>query len=246
MSTPAAEPEPSRFASYAAETHQARSRLRRFSHAARFQLATELAAPASGATLLDYGCGDGAYLARLAEVRPDLKLIAWHPFVAEQEPLREHLAAHPGIQVPARIDDVESGSIDVVTVLEVFEHLPQRVFELEMDRIERILAPGGRLAVTVPIEVGPGSFGKNLARIATRTVHGGTSAGTMLRAAAGRSVKRPDDDYILSHVGFDHRKFLAMLQARGWEVEQRMTSPLPLVGATLNSQIGWRLKRGQA
>jgi 2-polyprenyl-3-methyl-5-hydroxy-6-metoxy-1,4-benzoquinol methylase len=230
--------------SYAAQTHQAKSRLRRFSHGARFGLATELAAPAHGSTLLDYGCGDGAYLRQLTIERPDLKLQAWHPFDDNRPALVEAYEPFPNVTVPPDIEAIPEGSIDAVTCLEVMEHLPQHVLELELSRIERILKADGVLAITVPIEVGPGSVGKNLARIATKTTHGNTTAATIAKAGLGRPIDRLDHDYILSHIGFDHRNLRRTLQSRGWRIETRQTSPLPVGGAVVNSQIGWRLRRG--
>jgi 2-polyprenyl-3-methyl-5-hydroxy-6-metoxy-1,4-benzoquinol methylase len=230
--------------SYAAQTHQAKSRLRRFSHGARFGLATELAAPAHGSTLLDYGCGDGAYLRQLTLERPDLKLQAWHPFDDNRPALIEAYKPYPQVTVPPNVDLIPEGSIDAITCLEVMEHLPARVLDIELSRIERILRPGGVLAITVPIEVGPGSVGKNLARIATKTTHANTTARTIAKAGLGRSIGREDHDYILSHIGFDHRELRSTLLARGWRIEARQTSPLPIGGAVVNSQIGWRLRRG--
>lgn len=232
------------FDDYAQRTHGAKSRLRRISHAARFDLATQLADPPRGASLLDYGCGDGAYLARLASQRPDLKLFAWHPWQENRDTLAERLGRAAGpIAMVQDIDAAPESSLDIVTILEVLEHLPGRVMDVELARIERVLKPGGVFVVTVPIEVGPGALGKNLARMATGTTHAGTSPGVMLKASLGQAVARPDDDYILSHIGFDHRRLRERLLTRGWEIERRQTSPLPLTGAVVNSQIGWRLRR---
>ena len=41
-----------------------------WSHSARFQMARELAAPRAGERLLDYGCGDGTFVAQVHDLFP--------------------------------------------------------------------------------------------------------------------------------------------------------------------------------
>jgi hypothetical protein len=168
----------------------------------------------------------------------------WDPFDgARGGGLAERFADTPNVELVDGIDDFPAGSANGITVLEVFEHLPDHVMAIELKRIERLLAPSGSLVITVPIEVGPASLCKNLARLASRTTHAGTGPATVLRATAGLPIERARDDYILSHVGFDHRRTLRVLQSAGWKVAARATSPLPGVGSVLNSQIGWRFVR---
>jgi 2-polyprenyl-3-methyl-5-hydroxy-6-metoxy-1,4-benzoquinol methylase len=95
--------------------------------------------------LLDYGCGAGFFL-RAAVKR------GWEPYGLE--PLVGH-AVYARFMSGARVladtlweDAFEQDSFDVVTAFQVFEHLPDPSDEL--DKLWRLLKPGGLLLIEVP------------------------------------------------------------------------------------------------
>lgn len=97
--------------------------------------------------LLDYGCGDGRFLAFAASR-------GWSCFGIEYDP---HLVArlsalHPNIEfrTPEALEDAQLGCFGVIHLGDVFEHL---VEPLELvRRLLRLLAPGGLLFVEGPLE----------------------------------------------------------------------------------------------
>jgi len=100
--------------------------------------------PAAGHDLLcDVGCADGQFLA-LAAAR------GWRPYGVELNPPAAEAARTRGavvaLGVLEEIDDLPWGQFDVVTSWDVLEHTPDpRPFS---ERMARLLAPGGTLAVT--------------------------------------------------------------------------------------------------
>ncbi len=108
------------------------------------QFIRHLPGPASGAQLLDVGCGDGGFL-RIA------RELGFSPMGIEFDPVAANLAQSQGfnIKVGAIADiDIAEASIDHITLNHVIEHLHQPVTALR--RMLRWLRPGGRIWLQTP------------------------------------------------------------------------------------------------
>ena len=95
---------------------------------------------------LDVGCGTGAFLEFLAEARPGCELAGIELDPARAERARSRL---PGARI-LTADAQEglgslSGPFDLITLWDVFEHLPAPAEVLR--ELARLLAPGGRLYI---------------------------------------------------------------------------------------------------
>lgn len=108
-------------------------------------------------TLLDVGCGSGAYLQRMRNA-------GWHVMGTEPDPkaaarLRDRLQ----FPVFSSLDEVESHAerFDLITLSHVIEHVPDPLATLR--QLAGLLAPGGRLILTTPNAKGLGAwvFGPN-------------------------------------------------------------------------------------
>jgi ubiquinone/menaquinone biosynthesis C-methylase UbiE len=102
-------------------------------------------APLRGQRVLDCGCGRGEYVAELLRLRADAYGIEYSADKVHE--------AHP--DVAARISvgdlgniDAPDGSVDVVLLNEVLEHVPDE--RRVLSEIYRVLAPGGRLVLFSP------------------------------------------------------------------------------------------------
>jgi SAM-dependent methyltransferase len=96
--------------------------------------------------LLDFGCGDGAYMSRVQ--RDGLEVTGFEP-----DPTRaEALSSTLGIKVYADADELlrtcDSGGFDAVTMHSVLEHVTD--LHGTFDLAARLLRPGGVLYAVVP------------------------------------------------------------------------------------------------
>lgn len=128
------------------------------SAAARLNFIAKVAAGCAHpqAMVLDIGCGSGAMLCRILKDHP-----SWQANGLDISPAAvgysRRLANHCGIESRAQYQvadaarlPFESQSVDFVVASEVLEHVPE--LELALREIARVLAPGGRAAITVPLE----------------------------------------------------------------------------------------------
>ena len=241
---------------YAEKQLHCKSSVIAFSHRARFLKALELVGEDPHRRLLDYGSGDGTFLSLLgsrfassvgADIAADQvddcrKRFSEVPNVAFCE-LRdlaapEHLAAYK-----------------VVTCMEVLEHCPAPAVASALRDMSRLVAPDGKVIISVPIETGL-SF---LLKYAVRTVAGwrrlsdyrhyeSYPVGDALRmtfATARTRVNRPVYDgngfAYHSHYGFNWRQIEAEVRTV-MTIERITFSPFSYLRGILNSQA-WMICR---
>jgi 2-polyprenyl-3-methyl-5-hydroxy-6-metoxy-1,4-benzoquinol methylase len=223
-----------------------------WSHRSRFRLAVRLATKRGG-RLLDYGCGDGTFIAMAHGSFAEA--IGADADAAQIVDCRQRLAHLPGVSfvVTPQLDaPLHAHAFDVVTCMEVLEHCTDAERARVLDSLVRLTAYSGRLIISVPIEIGPAVLGKQLFRaLAAWRGHGDYqyretyTPRELLAAALARpnlrraiyTVTAPDGEYTYcGHKGFDWRRLEKDLRNR-MIVERRMFTPLPLLGRLLNSQV---------
>ena len=100
--------------------------------------------PVSGKTILDVGCGTGDFL-------QTAKNNSWNVYGIEpNEKARAIANSKTRNQVfdTNTLQEFESGTFDVITLWHVLEHLPN--LETEIQNLNRLLKPEGRLVIAVP------------------------------------------------------------------------------------------------
>lgn len=115
-----------------------------------------IAAVASGEVIVDVGCGRGELLVAALEQGAGRAIgVEYAP--AAVDLARRTLARRGGagnaevLKADARALPLDDGSADVVTMLDVVEHLVARELEDALAEVRRVLRPGGRLLVhTMP------------------------------------------------------------------------------------------------
>lgn len=143
-----------------------------WSHRRRFDMALALAAPYTGWPLLDYGCGDGTFLALAHERFPNSVGLEVDPgLVIACAERFGHLGGlrflHAG-----QAEALPAASFGVVLCTEVLEHCPTDAVDVALARMRRLVAPDGRVILSVPVETGLPLAVKQAARaIAARSVH---------------------------------------------------------------------------
>lgn len=136
-------------------------------------LADALDATAQGArpTVLDLGCGDGRLLAILARRRGDGVALVGVDVAPEQiERARRRLA---GIDVALRCESAQALSLDAASVDFVLIHMGlalMRPLDAVLREIDRVLKPGGALALVVEREPAPDATDRLYARILWETL----------------------------------------------------------------------------
>jgi SAM-dependent methyltransferase len=141
---------------YSRKQLQSESLTIRWSHNSRFKKGLELSTKMKGERILDFGCGDGTFLAMLlgSEFRPRAAVGAeLLPEIVEEN--RERFRDVPGLDFIRQEDLESSGEVELfdgIICMEVLEHAIDRIHYLDLFR--RLLRPGGRLIVSVPVETG--------------------------------------------------------------------------------------------
>jgi SAM-dependent methyltransferase len=234
------------------------SGLVRWSHGSRFELARALVQARAGGRLLDYGCGDGTFVAMVHASFTDAMGVDVDPRqLAACEARLGHL---PGVRfavtppassrLPASGSRLPAGAWDVVTCMEVLEHCLEDERRRVIDQLRRLVSPSGVVVVSVPIEIGPSFAGKHLVRLIAGLRGLGDyrhrerySPIEMIRSTAGLTIARepvegegPDGPYrYYGHKGFDYRDVGRELSDR-FTIVRRIYSPMRLLGPLLNSQ----------
>lgn len=235
-----------------------KSRVIAWSHRTRFDMALRLVG-SNSQKLLDYGCGDGTFLATAsgriveghgADITPD-QLEDCRTRFASRENLRFFL-------VPEMTGPDHDGAYDVVTCMETLEHCSEPTVEVVLGDLARLCVPGGRVVISVPIEIGP-SF---LLKQAIRTVAGwrGLSdyrhyetysvrnALKMIFAGPSTYIERPvygdPSSPSLSHYGFNWRR-LRLRVSHHLGIERTLFTPVGVLGGWVSSQV-WFICRPKA
>ncbi|MBU6399511.1 MAG: class I SAM-dependent methyltransferase [Verrucomicrobia bacterium] len=231
-----------------------------WSHRRRFQAGLELARGAAGGRLLDYGCGDGTFLAMLMATshRPavavgveiDDRLVA---------DCRQRLGSQAGLEfihVRELTAASHGGRYDAVFCMEVLEHVVE--VERMLELFHRLLAPGGRLHISVPVETGLPLIVKQAARrVAGWRGLGdypGTSpysAGEMWRSlwpGSGQHIERPvhrhaDGSAFYDHKGFNWRRLRRQVAER-FELVATQASPVKWLTPGMASQVWLAARKG--
>ena len=200
--------------------------------------------------ILDFGAGDGELVRRIHGLA-QVEALVYEPSAALMAEAKQKLAGMASVQFTDSIASVESGSFDYVFCLEVFEHLPARQTDAAIADIERLLKPGGVAVIGVPHELHLPALLKGLFRVYRRRGEFDARFGNIWAAVWGRppllrpvAEIAPGVPFHFHHLGFDHRTLEKMLQEH-LHLVRKWFSPFPLLGATLNSEVYFLLRKKQ-
>ena len=244
---------------YAAKQIFCRDRLIAWSHRRRFDTGLALAQSFRGRRMLDYGCGDGTFLAMLSAT-------AGRPAEAVGAELdddqivdcRRRLGGRAGLSFVS-IDSLglpaHDGRYDAVVCMEVLEH----VVDLDpvIDRLWRLLAADGTLLISVPVETGLPLLVKQAARCIAGWRGLGDYPGTSpytwseyrasVFAGSRPHLTRPvhgDRLRFHDHKGFNWMALRDRL-ARRFVIDRVVASPLGWLGPHLATQVWFVARKAQ-
>jgi SAM-dependent methyltransferase len=246
---------------YARKQILSRARLIAWSHRRRFEIGLRLADECAGRRVLDYGCGDGTFLALLMSggSPPALAL-------GVEVDARSVLSCRTRLRQPGRLDFITAeefrlsdggGRYDAVFCMEVLEHVVN-VRPL-LDTFARALAPGGRLFISVPVETGLPLAVKQVARQVAAWRGLGDYPGVTpytwreycasLWAGCEPHITRPthtgaDGNLHHDHKGFNWMKLREDLSAL-FALERTISSPITWLPPHLASQVWFVARKRQ-
>jgi SAM-dependent methyltransferase len=221
-----------------------------WSHRSRFEKALQLAGAAPIGRLLDYGCGDGTFLAMMAgRVRE-----AVGADVANDQ-LQDCAARSAGFNnlrfchVNQLNGPGHDGAYDVVVCMETLEHCTDPVVDRVLADLNRLSAPNGRIIISVPIETGlPFIFKKTIRTLAAwrglsdyKHYEKYTFGNAFRMITAGKRMKIPRPVYgepdmaSHSHYGFNWRAMRERVRTI-LSLERTRFSPLGWLGGVVSSQ----------
>jgi SAM-dependent methyltransferase len=219
------------------------SRIVRWSHGRRFDVAVRFAERLGGRTLLDYGCGDGTFLAKVSH-------LVDRSVGSDLDPCDlSHVKSARFVPI-AGLDASYERAHDLVFCMEVLEHCTPASEQQALADLHRLVSPGGVVVISVPIEIGPTLLGKYAMRhwLAKRKVgdYGWTetySLGALVKmffADEHTAIERPvyrhgEGPSYHSHFGFNWRALGTRIRER-FVVEEQTFSPLSWTRGFVSSQ----------
>lgn len=246
---------------YATKQIFCKDRLIAWSHQRRFETGLALAARFAGRRVLDYGCGDGTFLALLdAGPHAPARAVGAELDVFQVDDCRHRFADRSRLRFEpiASLDAAEHrGQYDGVICMEVLEHVVD--LTTVIDRLWRALAPAGCLLVSVPVETGVPLLVKQAARRVAgwRGIgdYPGTSPYTWREYVAGvfadrrPHLERPVYGLDTRTPFHDHKGFNWMALrdrlAERFDIEEVHASPLRWLGPHLATQVWFVARRKQ-
>lgn len=125
-----------------------------WTHRARFEVGLGLIG--SPRRLIDYGCGDGTFLAMAAGRIAS----GWGADIdaGQTEEAARRLAGFGTLRfctIAALADPSHASAYDVVTCMETLEHCTEPTVQIVLRDLARLVSPDGRVVISVPIETGP-------------------------------------------------------------------------------------------
>jgi len=237
-----------------------RNRLISWSHRSRFGIGLELGRKFAGKRVLDYGCGDGTFLGILMSgcERP-LKAVGAELLFANVEDCRRRLCSNTDLKFVVNeslYKPEHKNAYDAVFCMEVLEHVVD--VEPLFRFFEKLLAPGGKLLVSVPVETGLPLVVKQTVRRVAGWRRIGDYPGTgsysvteycrSILAGRRQHISRPvlnDGSGVPFH---DHKGFnwmaLRESMSRRFIIERTLSSPLTWLTPHLASQV-WFIGRAR-
>ena len=242
---------------YAQKQILSRDKLVAWSHARRFATGLRLARSFSGSRILDYGSGDGTFLAlAMMTDSPPAAAIGAELLDTVIDDCRARYSAEPRmsfVQVTSLDSPEHANRYDAVFCMEVLEHVFD--WEPELERMSRLLKTGGTLVVSVPVEIGVPVLVKQIVRTIAgwrkighypgTTSYSWSELASAVFAGRAQHVERPVFDFGGSpahdHKGFNWRVLHERLQ-RQFDITDVVASPYSWLGPRFATQV-WFIGR---
>jgi len=204
----------------------------RFAHRTRFKISKQIVSDlvSKNSVILDFGCGHGRFLSEISSEDRikdnDCKLLGYDPYLQ---------ITFDNFTVVSDQSLIADNSIDIISCLEVVEHLFDDEIDLFIEFANKKLKANGKILVTVPIMIGPAVFLKEVLRaILHRKMPDVKFIDLVKSGFFGISAPRAID-VKTSHRGFDWRVAKKKIN-KVFSLKKLSFSPVPFIGWYGNSQ----------
>jgi len=179
-----------------------RNRILQWSHRSRFEMGRRMVEPYAGGRLLDYGCGDGTFLAMVNDLFPRSTGVEIDRARVDECQTNLHSFPSIGFALISELSRPEhEAAYDVVLCTEVLEHCLDSAVDVALDDFSRTVSRTGTVIISVPVEIGAALAVKQLVRsIAAwqrlgdyehREKYSFAEFRTMLKANESTQIERP-------------------------------------------------------
>ena len=229
---------------YSSLTTTNRSVLKRFSHSSRFSIAVDHLNLKPSDSVLDFGTGNGELLFLLEDKFERFEsLIGYEPMQEMFQQLQDRVSSKPKSSIKIVNEIPKDTKFNKVSCFEVLEHLTTKIQTKVLNDCRQLLTDDGLLVISVPIEIGFSGLMKNIARIMLRQTHDETTIINVIKSAFSIEIERPNNAYIPSHIGFNHKRLENIFPDVGLKILTKTFSPLPVLRGALNSQVFYVLRK---
>jgi 2-polyprenyl-3-methyl-5-hydroxy-6-metoxy-1,4-benzoquinol methylase len=215
---------------YHKQTLETPNLIARFAHRKRyeFSLSKVLEYMGNNDKLLDIGCGDGSFLNKLANIKPDAVLYGFDP---EVETVLGKFVKVDSLSV------LEDQKMNIICCFETLEHLYQNERDNFYLYVKRLLVNDGKVLISIPVIGGPVLLVKEFNRMTLFRRKSEYALKELLLAAfLGKPAMTPENPRI-THKGFNFRDIEKQFSWNGFRVFEKTFSPFPLLPWFLNSQV---------
>lgn len=202
--------------------------------------------------ICDFGAGNGELCKLLAEHYQRSKIICYEPTPNLLSEARQNLISVSGVEFCHDIRSVESGTLDLVFCLEVFEHLPAKETSDALQTIYDLLKPGGKIVIGVPVEIGFPALYKGIFRMFRRYGAFDASIKNVTLSVLWHPPKiRPISEiapglrFHFEHMGFDFRELREKL-SNYFQLDRISASPFATFGSWLMPEIYFVAEKAKA
>lgn len=222
----------SRIVNYEKQTLDHPNPLSRYAHRTRFKISKKIVTNwvEKKFVVLDYGCGHGRFLSELsleAKIKQnDCELMGFDPYLDIK---------YENFTIINDQNGIEDKSLDIITCLEVVEHLDDNEIEFFLQFAQSKLKDGGRILITVPIMLGPALFLKEIIRSILFRRPSDTNFLEMIKAGIFGISPPRTGDIKGSHKGFNWKVAKHKI-SQTFANDKISFSPIPLIGWYGNSQ----------
>lgn len=233
---------------YAEITFRDKNRVKRFLQRQRLLNATgkamkSQAAGKSHRAILDFGCANAELFKYFQEKENNILYTGYDPEESFIEEAKKNVGMVPNCVLTNNRNDLKLKHYDIIFCLEVFEHLPGSLINEELQYLESLLSENGLLVIGVPNEIFLSAFIRGMFRMTRRYGDYDANFKNVFLSMIGkppydrhRGGLNNSGSYIYTHMGFDYRKLINLIDKK-FAINEIFGAPVLFFPLLLNTEV---------